>query len=123
VPTVRANHATDFRLLGQPVDAQNAGEKRTDGPGSTGKKSPESFICPLRFIHDTAGWTTMSMLNWSPMSDPQSSKNKSSTGVLGFVKIQNFVHVCKIYAHTPERCRKISFQTRTAGKWDYKNYD
>ena len=34
----------------------------TDGPGSTGKNSPDSVSLSLSSIHDTAGWTTMSIL-------------------------------------------------------------
>jgi len=34
----------------------------TDGPGSTGKKRPVLLIFSFKSIHETAGWTTMSML-------------------------------------------------------------
>lgn len=64
VPAAGSDHATYSRLLScvSLHDMQEWGDLHTEGPGSTGKKRPESFISSFKLIQETEGCTTTSIL-------------------------------------------------------------
>lgn len=77
----------DFPRIGFP---RLAGMKLTDGPGSTGKKRPESLICSFKLIHGTEGWTTTSILSLKCQS-PCQTRNYGCC-LLVCMQGEDFVH-------------------------------
>lgn len=130
VPTVRPYHAANLGLRDSLERRMRVDQlwacgpsRRTDGPGSTGKNRPECLSWSLRAIQETAGWTTMSILRrryvsacrhrrkvtkatagWKHHHRRHQTQRGEQDAILSLMKLDYFVHVSEIDAHTSMGC-------------------
>jgi hypothetical protein len=81
----------------------------TEGPGSTGKKRPLSWILSFISIHDTDGCTIMSILDSTSVL--RSKTLELHVHLLIWMKFNDFVHVHKVNAQAAETSREMAFDT------------